>query len=119
MEIFCAYVDLIPTTDELRPGSIAILGQNRYVRDVMTQEMQSTLLTTVNAPYQTCLDGRALAAALSAGDVKLGQVNSFFMETSSEDQQAFAKLHGVPESVLIEAAESFANWSGQELTLLA
>ena len=85
----------------------------------MTQEMQSTLLTTVNAPYQTYLDGGALAAALSAGDVKLGQVNSFFMETSSEVQQAFAKLHGVPESTLIEAAESFADWSGQELTLLA
>ena len=85
----------------------------------MTHEMQSTLLTTVNAPYQTCLDGSALAAALSAGDIKLGQVNSFFMETSSEDQQAFAKLYGMPESVLVEAAESFANWSGQELALLA
>ena len=85
----------------------------------MTQEMQSTLLTTVNAPYQTSMDGSALAAALCAGDVKLGQVNSFFMETSSEDQKAFAKLCGMPESVLVETAESFASWSGQELALLA
>ena len=81
--------------------------------------MPSTLLTTVNAPYQTYLDGSALAAALSAGDVKLGQVNSFFMETTVKDQKAFAKLHGVPESVLVAVAESFANWSGQELELLA
>lgn len=85
----------------------------------MTHEMQSTLLTTVNAPYQTYLDGSALAAALSAGDVKLGQVNSFFTETSAEDQKAFAKLHGIPESVLVETAEAFADWSGQDLALLA
>ncbi len=97
---------------------LAISGRNRYFQ-VMTQEMQSTLLTTVNAPYRTYMDGSALAAALCAGDVKSGQVNSFFMETSCEIQRAFAKLHGIPESVLVEAAESFANWSGQDLSLLA
>ena len=85
----------------------------------MTQEMQSTLLATVNAPYQTYLDGSALAAALSAGDVELGQVNSFFMETTVKDQKAFAKLHGVPGSVLVAAAESFADWSGHKPALLA
>ncbi len=85
----------------------------------MTQEMQSVLLTTVNAPYQTCLNGSAHAAALSAGDVKSGQVNSFFMETPAEARQAFAKLHGVPESILVATAESFANRSSQRLAFLA
>ncbi|MDE0695569.1 MAG: hypothetical protein OXH76_07005 [Boseongicola sp.] len=77
------------------------------------------LLTTVNAPYRTRMDGRQLAAALSAGNVSLGQVNSFFMETSVKDQKAFAKLHEVPESVLVAAAGSFADWSGYKPALLA
>ena len=85
----------------------------------MMKEMQSTLLTTVNAPYQTYLDGSALAAALSAGDVKLGQVNSFFMETTVKEQKAFAELHGVPWSVLIATAEAFTDWSGYKPALLA
>ena len=94
-------------------------ARNRNVRDVIVKEMQSLLLTTVNAPYRTRMDGRQLAAALSAGDVSLGQVNSFFMETTVKDQKAFAKLHGVPECVLVATAESFANWSGQKPALLA
>lgn len=42
----------------------------------MNQDMTTALLTIVNAPYQTYLDGRALAAALNAGDITKGQVNS-------------------------------------------
>ena len=76
------------------------------------------LLTTVNAPYRTRMDGSQLAAALSAGDVSLGQVNSFFMETSVKDQKAFAKLHGVPGRVLVASAKSFASWSGYKPALL-
>lgn len=83
------------------------------------KELQSLLLTTVNAPYRTRMDGRQLAAALTAGDVSLGQVNSFFMETAVKDQKAFAKLYGVPECVMVATAEALANWSGQKPALLA
>lgn len=38
----------------------------------MKQDTLTALLTTVNAPYQTYLDGRALAAALTAGDITIG-----------------------------------------------
>lgn len=85
----------------------------------MTQDMQTALMTTVNAPYQSWLDGSALAAALVAGDVTLGQVNSFFLETPAEDQKAFAKHHDIPENVLIAAGAAFAKWSGQKIALLA
>lgn len=85
----------------------------------MTHEMQTALLTTVNAPYQTYLDGGALAAALNAGDISKGQVNSFFTETTVADQKAFAKLHGVPDETLTSTAIAFAAWSGQKTPLLS
>jgi len=85
----------------------------------MTQEMQTALLTTVNAPYQTYLDGSALAAALNAGDITNGQVSSFFTETTVADQKAFAKLHGLPDETLTATATAFAAWSGQKPPLLA
>jgi len=85
----------------------------------MTRERQTLLLTTVNAPYRTYLDGDALALALSTGDIKQGQVNSFFTETTPEDRKAFAEHHGISEAVLAATAKSFARWSGQTLALLA
>lgn len=80
--------------------------------------MRPILLATVNAPYQTYLDGPALAAALNAGDIAKGQVNSFFMETSLEQQKAFAKFHGVLDETLTATAMAFAAWSGQKLAIL-
>ena len=85
----------------------------------MTHEMQIALLTTVNAPYQTYLDGGALAAALKACDFSKGQVNSFFTETTVADQKAFAKLHGVLDETLTSTATAFAAWSGQKTPLLS
>lgn len=85
----------------------------------MTKEMQTALLTTVNAPYQTYLDGGALAAALNTGDITKGQVSSFFTETTVAEQLAFAKLHGVLDDSLTATATAFATWSGQKLPLLA
>lgn len=85
----------------------------------MNLEMQTALLTTVNAPYHTHLDGSALAAALNAGEITIGQVNSFFMEVTVPDQLAFAKLHGVQEATLIETAKAFAIWSRQNPAILA
>lgn len=85
----------------------------------MNQESQTALLTTVNAPYQTYLDGSALAAALNAGDITKGQVNSFFMETKVADQLAFAKQYGVREETLLETAKAFTIWSGQNPAILA
>ena len=85
----------------------------------MRHEMQTALLTTVNAPYQTYLDGGALAAALNACDFSKGQVNSFFTETTVADQKAFAKLHGVLDETLTSTATAFAAWSGQKTPLLS
>lgn len=85
----------------------------------MNQELQTALRTTVNVPYQTHLDSSALAAALNAGEISIGQVNSFFMEVTVPDQLAFAKLHGVREAILIESAKAFATWSGQNPAILA
>ena len=85
----------------------------------MTHETQTALLTTVNAPYQTYLDGGALAAALKACDFSKGQVNSFFTETTVADQKAFAKLHGVLDETLTSTATAFAAWSGQKTPLLS
>lgn len=84
----------------------------------MNKELQTALLTTVNALYQTHLDSSALAAAPNAGEISIGQVNSFFMEVTVPDQLAFAKLHGVREATLIETAKVFANWSGQNPAIL-
>lgn len=80
--------------------------------------MQTALLTTVNAPYQTYLEGSALAAALNVGEITIGQVNSFFMEIKVADQLAFAKQHGVREATLIETEKAFATWSGQDPAIL-
>ena len=78
----------------------------------MNKELQTALLTTVNALYQSHLDSSALAAALNVGEISIGQLNSFFLEVTVPDQLAFAKLHGVREAILIETGTVFANWSG-------
>ncbi|MGR3814758.1 MAG: hypothetical protein ACU0AU_11730 [Cognatishimia activa] len=85
----------------------------------MNQDTQTVLLTTVNAPYQTYREGSASAAALNAGEITIGQVNSFFMEAKVADQLAFAKQHGVRIATLIETAKAFAIWSGQNPAILA
>ncbi|GFO83209.1 MAG: hypothetical protein A49_28360 [Methyloceanibacter sp.] len=83
----------------------------------MTHEKQIALLTTVNAPYRTYMDGSALAAAISIGDFTTGQVNSFFTEAKACDQLAFARHFGVSEDVLTKTASAFADWSGQKTDL--
>ena len=85
----------------------------------MTVDVQTALLTTVNAPYQVQLDAGALAVALSAGDVALGQVSSFFTETSVDAQKAFAHEQGISTDTLKLAAVAFKNWSGQYVALIA
>jgi len=85
----------------------------------MTQAMQTVLLTTVNAPYQVTLDAGALAAALQAGDIKVGQVGSFFTETPVTAQTTFAASFGISSEALIQTAKAFANWSGQSVDLAA
>ena len=81
----------------------------------MTQEKQIALLTIVNAPYQTYMDGSALAAAICAGDFKKGQVSSFFTEAEADVQKEFAQFFGVPKNTLVETAAAFAKWSGQTI----
>jgi hypothetical protein len=85
----------------------------------MTKAMQTALLTTVNAPYQTSLDAGELAVALCMHDIKLAQVGSFLTETPVDAQIAFAEAHGISKAELAATATQFANWSGQPVALAA
>lgn len=85
----------------------------------MTHDMQTALLTTVNAPYQNQLDAGELAAALKNEHVVLGQVSSFFTETDVETQKAFAIEHGMSVDALAHVAGVFRDWSGQSAPLVA
>lgn len=85
----------------------------------MTQAMQTALLTTVNAPYQNYLDAGGLSVAISNGDIKLGQICSFFTETDANTQKAFAAEFGISHDKLSDVAKDFSNWSGQEVELAA
>lgn len=83
----------------------------------MTNAMQTAILTTVNAPYQTILDAGELALAISKHDITLAQVGSFLTETSVDAQIAFAEAHGIFKADLEATAVEFANWSGQPVAL--
>ncbi|EEE35268.1 conserved hypothetical protein [Rhodobacteraceae bacterium KLH11] len=85
----------------------------------MTKAMQTAILTTVNAPYQTILDAGELALAISKHDIKLAQVGSFFTETPVDAQIVFAEAHGISKAELKATAIEFANWSGQPVVLAA
>lgn len=85
----------------------------------MTHDLQTALLTTVNAPYQNQLDAGALAAALKSGDLVLGQVSSFFTEADVEMQKAFAAQHNIAADALTDLAGAFQDWSGQSVPLVA
>lgn len=85
----------------------------------MTKAMQTAILTTVNAPYQSILDAGELALAISKNDIKLAQVGSFLTETPVDQQIAFAAAYGIPKAELEATAALFANWSGQPVALAA
>ncbi len=84
----------------------------------MTLDMQTTILTKVNAPYQNYLEADALADAISNGRISVGQVASFFTETSVDVQRAFAKEFDISEDQLTRTAKSFTVWTGQAVALL-
>lgn len=85
----------------------------------MTHTMQTAILTTVNASFQTYLDAEALAYAITAGEIRTGQVGSFFTETAVEAQKSFAEAYGITVAALTQTASDFANWSGQPVALAA
>lgn len=81
-----------------------------------------SVLTTVNAPYSTQLNGAELAHCLS--DVELakdysGQVSSFLGEVPVALQTSFAEHFGIPLGALKAFAASFAMWSGETYQLAA
>jgi len=84
----------------------------------MTYEMQTALLTTVNAPYQNCLDASAVSADIKQGEIAIGQVGSFYTETSVDVQMAFAHEFDISTEVLTHVAGTFTDWSGQAVSLL-
>ncbi|MEO4040838.1 hypothetical protein AAFN47_04425 [Hoeflea sp. CAU 1731] len=83
----------------------------------MTLDMQTALLTTVNASYQDQLDAGGLAVALKSENAALGQVSSFFMKIDGETQKAFALEHGISNDALAHVASVFQDWSGQSVAL--
>jgi hypothetical protein len=85
----------------------------------MSLETQTALLTTVNAPYQNCLDESGLAAALLEDKIALGQVSSFLTEIDAVEQKSFALEFGISVEKLTQVAQSFTNWSGQTAALVA
>jgi len=86
---------------------------------MMTHDIQTALLTIVNAPYQNQLGAGELAAEFKTGDVALGQVSPFFTETAIEGQKAFAHEHGISPAMLSDIAGIFQDWSGQSVALIA
>jgi len=87
----------------------------------MSKHLDS-VLTTVNAPYSTQLNGAELAHCLS--DVEFaknysGQVSSFLGEVPVADQVGFAAEFGIDLDALKAFASDFATWSGETYTLAA
>lgn len=83
----------------------------------MTEALLKHIVGKVNVPYQHSLGADALAAALDQGDFKLAQVGSFFTEIDPADQKGFAEHHDISPAALSKTANSFADWSGQEVAL--
>ena len=74
---------------------------------------------TVNAPYRKRLSAEELAEALRSGDIELPQVGGFFTEMDVDAQRIFAAELGVPESALRRTAEAYAEYSREDVPLLA
>ena len=74
---------------------------------------------TVNAPYRERLNAEQLAAALRSWDIELPQVGGFFTEMDVDAQRIFAAELGVPESALRLTAKAYAEYSREDVPLLA
>lgn len=83
----------------------------------MIKDLETAVLTTVNAPYRTYLDAEGLAASIANGQISVAQVGSFFTEIAPEVQRAFAIRYGVSEAALVRTASSFRKYSGQDVAL--
>lgn len=91
----------------------------RYIPIIMTNALETAVLTTVNAPYRTYLDAKGLVTSIVDGQVSVAQVGSFFTEIAPETQRAFATQHGVSEAALVRTASAFQSYSGQDVALAA
>ncbi|MEJ8575025.1 hypothetical protein [Microbaculum marinum] len=89
----------------------------------MTRKFEPAIvLSTVNAPYRTPLNGEALAHCLkdpSLARSRPGHLSSFFGEVDASLQFEFAECYGIAASELIAAAREFANYSGESYPLAA
>ncbi|MDB5614965.1 MAG: hypothetical protein JWQ22_2618 [Devosia sp.] len=81
-----------------------------------------SVLTTVNAPYSSQLDGAELALCLSNNDLAKqysGQVSSFLGDVPIESQIEFADEHHISLGDLKAFASTFSAWSGETYNLAA
>jgi hypothetical protein len=82
----------------------------------------ASVLTTVNAPYSKTLDAQTLAYCLThpmAAKTWPGQMSAFFGEVAPDLQKAFACAFDISEAELVNAAKTFAEYSGETYPLAA
>ena len=112
-------LNLLLTRMRLGHGIVSMCRETAIWKAVaVTNGKISALITTVNVPFRTYMDEVGLAAALIAGEVKTGQVESFYTEIKVEAQKEFAEHINVSEDALIASAKKLAEWSGQQIDLL-
>lgn len=83
----------------------------------MSQNIDSLVMTTVNAPYGNMLDRQTLVFCLkNPTDVRFfsGPMSSFFTDVSAELKREFADFHGITEIEMNAASDAFSAWSGKE-----
>ena len=78
------------------------------------------VLATVNAPYGKQLDAHELVHCIvdhAAAKAVPGHMSSFFGEIKPEWQSGFAHFYNISDAQLVEAAKSFALYSGESYPL--
>lgn len=93
--------------------------QGKPVNWFQPRAVIACVVGTVNAPYRERLSAEQLALALRNGDFELPQVGGFFTEMDVDAQRIFATELGVPESALRRTAEAYAEYSREDVPLLA
>ncbi len=74
---------------------------------------------TVNAPCHRRLSAGELSEAICAGNIHLSQVDSFYTEIDVDAQKIFAAELCIPEDVLRQTAKALAEYSCEDVPLLA
>jgi len=80
-----------------------------------SENIDTLVVATMNAPYSVKLDVGALVACLKEPAMMktaLGPMSSFFYDVDVDLQRKFASSHGISYEKLTVAAKLFGTWSG-------